>query len=137
MDYQLKAPRIPQYSAVEQVLTNRGIKLQDIPHYLNTTDDDIIEPATIDRIENGAKMLVKHIAQNDKVLIQVDSDCDGYTSAAALMNYLYCLFPAFVQNNIFYRVHAGKQHGIVPDDIDKDIKLVIAPDSSSNDYLEH
>ena len=53
------------------------------------------------------------------------------------MNYLYCLFPAFVQNNIFYRVHAGKQHGIVPDDIDKDVKLVIAPDSSSNDYLEH
>lgn len=137
MDYQLKAPRISQYSAVEQVLTNRGIKLQDIPHYLNTTDDDIIEPATIDRIESGAKMLVKHIAQNDKVLIQVDSDCDGYTSAAALMNYLYCLFPAFVQNNIFYRVHAGKQHGIIPDSIDKDIKLVIAPDSSSNDYLEH
>ena len=51
------------------MLTNRGIKLQDISHYLNTTDDDIIEPATIDRIENGAKMLVKHIAQNDKVLI--------------------------------------------------------------------
>lgn len=69
MDYQLKAPRIPQYSAVEQVLTNRGIKLQDIPHYLNTTDDDIIEPATIDRIEDGVKMLIKHIAQNDKVLI--------------------------------------------------------------------
>ena len=53
------------------------------------------------------------------------------------MNYLYCLFPAFVLNNIFYRVHAGKQHGIIPDSIDKDIKLVIAPDSSSNDYLEH
>ena len=69
MKYELIQERNKQLSLLLQVLTNRGIKLQDIPHYLNTTDDDIIEPATIDRIENGAKMLVKHIAQNDKVLI--------------------------------------------------------------------
>lgn len=59
-------------------------------------------------IEKGAKLLVKHILQNDKVLIQIDSDCDGYTSAAALINYLNCLFPGFVQNNIYYRIHTGK-----------------------------
>ena len=41
-------------------------------------------------------MLIKHIAQNDNVLIQVDSDCDGYTSSATLINYLNCLFPGFV-----------------------------------------
>ncbi len=82
-------------------------------------------------------MLIKHISQNDKVLIQVDSDCDGYTSAALLMNYLYCLFPSFVNNNISYRVHMGKQHGIIPDTIPEDVKLVIAPDSSSNDYEAH
>ena len=82
-------------------------------------------------------MLVKHISQNDKVLIQVDSDCDGYTSAAALINYLNCLFPGFVQNNIYYRIHTGKQHGIILDTIPDDVKLVICPDSSSNDYDEH
>ena len=53
------------------------------------------------------------------------------------MNYLYCLFPGFVQNNIYYRVHEGKQHGLIPDEIKKEVRLVIAPDSSSNDYEEH
>ena len=42
-----------------------------------------------------------------------------------------------MQNNVFYRIHTGKQHGILLDTIPDDIKLVIAPDSSSNDYEEH
>ena len=137
MEYRLRAPEFPIYTPVEQVLVNRGIPYDQINHYLNTTDNDILDPRLIPHLDEGAKMLIKHISKNGTVLVVVDCDCDGYTSAAALMNYLYCLFPAFVQNNIFYRVHAGKQHGIMPDSIDKDIKLVIAPDSSSNDYEAH
>lgn len=91
----------------------------------------------LDNIEDGAKMLIKHISAGHKVLIQVDSDVDGYTSAAHLINYLNCLFPSFVQNNIYYRLHNGKEHGIIPDTVPGDVKLVIAPDSSSNDYDEH
>jgi single-stranded-DNA-specific exonuclease len=34
-------------------------------------------------------------------------------------------------------LHEGKQHGIIFNTIPKDVKLVIAPDSGSNDYLEH
>lgn len=135
MEYHLKAPMIPGYSPVEQILNNRGI--QNIYHYLHTTDDDILEPSTIMNIKNGAIMLVSHINNNDKILIQIDSDCDGYTSAAALINYLHKICPAFVENNISYRVHEGKQHGILLNSIGDDIKLVIAPDSSSNDYEEH
>ena len=135
MEYHLKAPMIPGYSPIEQILNNRGI--QNIYHYLHTTDDDILDPSTIMNIKNGAIMLVSHINNNDKILIQIDSDCDGYTSAAALINYLHKICPAFVENNISYRVHEGKQHGILLDSIDNDIKLVIAPDSSSNDYEEH
>ncbi len=126
---------IPGYSPIEQILNNRGIK--NIYHYLHTTDDDILDPSTIMNIKNGAIMLVSHINNNDKILIQIDSDCDGYTSAAALINYLHKICPAFVENNISYRVHEGKQHGILLDSIGNDIKLVIAPDSSSNDYEEH
>lgn len=137
MEYRLRAPEFPIYTPVEQVLVNRGIPYDQINHYLNTTDDDILDPRLIPHLDEGAKMLIKHISQNDKVLIQVDSDCDGYTSAALLMNYLYCLFPSFVNNNISYRVHMGKQHGIIPDTIPEDVKLVIAPDSSSNDYEVH
>lgn len=137
MEYRLRAPEFPIYTPVEQVLVNRGIPYDQINHYLNTTDNDILDPRLIPYLDEGAKMLIKHISQNDKVLIQVDSDCDGYTSAALLMNYLYCLFPSFVNNNISYRVHMGKQHGIIPDTIPEDVKLVIAPDSSSNDYEAH
>ena len=137
MEYRLRAPEFPIYTPVEQVLVNRGIPYDQINHYLNTTDNNILDPRLIPHLDEGAKMLIKHISQNDKVLIQIDSDCDGYTSAALLMNYLYCLFPSFVNNNISYRVHMGKQHGIIPDTIPEDVKLVIAPDSSSNDYEAH
>lgn len=137
MEYRLRAPEFPIYTPVEQVLVNRGIPYDQINHYLNTTDNDILDPRLIPHLDEGAKMLIRHISQNDKVLIQVDSDCDGYTSAALLINYLYCLFPSFVNNNISYRVHMGKQHGIIPNTIPEDVKLVIAPDSSSNDYEAH
>ena len=92
-------------------------------------------------IKEGAKMLIKHIHEGDKVLIQIDSDADGFTSSALLLNYLNCLFPAFVKNNISYRFHTGKQHGIpleiIDDIISKGYKLVIAPDAASNDYEQH
>lgn len=140
MEYQLIASGIPlgrELTAVEQVLAHRGIKPDDVEHYLNTTDQDICDPHLIANIRQGVLMLITHISQNDKVLVQIDSDCDGYTSAAALINYLNCLFPGFVQNNIYYRIHTGKQHGIILDTIPDDVKLVICPDSSSNDYEQH
>lgn len=139
MEYQLFASRIPprELSAVEQVLFNRGIDPENVEHYLNTTDEDILNPKLIMNVEEGVKVLIKHIAQGDKVLVQIDSDCDGYTSAAALINYLNRLFPGFVQSNVYYRIHTGKQHGILLETIPDDVKLVIAPDSSSNDYEEH
>jgi single-stranded-DNA-specific exonuclease len=94
MEYQLIAERDKKLSAIEQVLTNRGIT--DIDHYLNTSDKDILDLSTIDHLKEGATMLALHIAKGSKVMIQIDSDCDGYTSAALLINYLNKLFPAFV-----------------------------------------
>ena len=140
MEYQLIAPRIPHtevLSAVEQVLANRGITPEKIEHYLNTTDKDILSPSLIANITQGVKMLIYHISRGHKILIQIDSDCDGYTSAAELINYLNCLFPGYVQNNVYYRIHSGKQHGIILETIPSDVSLVIAPDSSSNDYEVH
>ena len=118
-------------------MTNRGIPLAEINHYLNTTDDDILDPKLFDNMKDGAKMLIKHISNRDKILVIVDCDCDGFTSAALLLNYLYCLFPAFVKDNISYYIHEGKVHGIEMEALTKDIKMVIAPDSSSNQFEEH
>ena len=122
---------------IAQVLINRGIREEDVPHYLHTSESDIIHPSVIQSIEDGAKLLIKHIYAGHKIFIQVDSDCDGYTSAALLINYLNRLFPGFVQNNISYRFHETKAHGIIFETVPKDVKLVIAPDSSSNDYEVH
>ena len=122
---------------VEQVLVNRGIKFEDITRFKFPGADELLDPTLLANVLEGAKMLISHIGQNDKIFIQVDADCDGYTSAAILINYLNCLFPHFVQTNITYRVHDGKQHGLLIDTIPDDVKLVIAPDSSSSDFEVH
>ena len=137
MRYQLIAPRDEAMSAVEQVLHNRGIKLEDMERFKYPSQNDMIDPLELKYMHEGAQMLIKHVGQNDKIFIQVDSDCDGYTSAAILINYLNCLFPHFAQTKISYRIHDGKQHGLLTETIPNDVKLVIAPDSSSNDYEQH
>ena len=59
-----------------------------------------------------------------------------------MINYLNCIFPNFVKSNILYRLHDGKQHGLSQKVVDEiiqstNIKLVIMPDASSNDYELH
>lgn len=137
MEYQLINKPISRLQEIEQILMNRGIPLVDAYKYLHTSPVDIIPPTEIANIKEGASLLVKHISQNSKVMLQIDSDCDGFTSFAVFMNYLNNLFPAFVQNNIVYKTHKGKSHGIDIDEIPKDTKLVIALDASSNEYEIH
>ena len=137
MQYKLITQPNNELSVIEQILINRGIQKADINHYLHTDETDNLNPNLIDRIEDGVKLLISHISKGDRIFIQVDSDCDGYTSSALLLNYLHCLFPWFVENNITYRFHEGKAHGLILSTIPKDVKLVIAPDASSNDYEIH
>lgn len=112
--------------------------IEDIEHYLHTTENDLIPPEVITNIEQGAKMLIKHIAANDKILLQIDDDCDGFTSSALLLNFLNCFFPHHVQSNIKYTVHAGKKHGLLSADVvPEDVRLVVVPDAGSNEYEIH
>lgn len=130
MKYELIAPR-QHTSAIEQVLRNRGI--EDVEHYLNTSDSDILDPLLLDNIERGAKMLVSHIKNEDKAYVQIDCDADGLASAALMLNYLHKMFPRYVETKISYGQHEGKQHGIELDLIPEDVKLVIVPDAGTND----
>lgn len=88
--------------------------------------------------------MIQTINLNEHVIVVVDSDADGFTSSAILINYLHDLFPAWVENNLTYILHTGKQHGL-NDHIDElmekekwDSKfgLVIVPDAGSNDTEE-
>ena len=127
-------------STVERVLNNRGIT--DIEKYLNTTDEDINSPLLFgqERLADAARTLIKNIQAGKNCLVVVDSDCDGYTSSAILINYLYDLFPAWVQNHLRWFIHDGKQHGLsdcIAALLECNYSLVILPDSSSNDFEYH
>lgn len=127
---------------VSQILTNRGIKLSEIHHYLNTTDADInsAEMFGQDIIKQAILVLAKAINENKDTLVLVDCDCDGYTAAAILINYLYDLFPSFVDNHLKYYLHEDKTHGLSDcmDYIeDNNFELIIIPDAASNDYEYH
>lgn len=114
------------------VLNNRGIPKEEIEKYINTTDKVINEPETFgeETLRAAARALISGINSNARAFIVVDADCDGYTSSAILINYLYKQFPAWVTNNVKYFIHSGKQHGL-SDCIDLALEydLVICPDS--------
>ena len=139
MEYQLITPSIPiqTNSLVEWVFANRGMTPAQKNHYLNTSREDILDPLLLDNMREGAKMLVKHLSAGDKIFVQVDADADGMTSSAALINYINMFAPGAAQNNILYRVHTGKQHGIILNTIPDDVKLVIILDAGSSQISEH
>lgn len=147
MKFQLINNNLNQLSTptVEYLLANRNIPKEKMFNYLHTTDNDINNPLLLgaDNLTKAAKTLVKMISLEQRVLLIIDSDCDGYTSAAILINYLYDFAPSWVINNLDWFIHSGKQHGIDEKELDLEslalanYKLIICPDSSSNDYEQH
>ena len=126
----------PNYTATEQILTNRGIPYDKINAYLNTTDSDINSFLDLNNMEAAVKMLFKHLKSNSSILIQVDSDVDGFTSAALLYNYLRANYP---NARIDYQVHDQKRHGLnmVDSIYQNKYDLIIVPDAGSNEYEKH
>lgn len=142
MKYKLIKPVNSDYDALHQVLTNRGIDFNDIEHYINTTDNDINNFTLLGEkdLKDAATALISTISQDLMAIVIVDSDCDGFTSSALLINYLYDLFPTWVENNLNWFIHSGKQHGLSDCTealLECNYSLVILPDSSSNDYDYH
>lgn len=142
MRYKLIKEINEKYTPIQQILTNRGIPFNEIHHYLNTTDKDINDVKLLgeQQLKDAAAALVASVQNQEECVVIVDCDCDGYTSAAIMINYLYDLFPYWVENHLHYYLHEDKTHGL-SDCCDyirlKDAKLIIAPDSSSNDYEYH
>lgn len=136
MEYTLINPVDNSISVIEQVLINRGFQLQDIPHYLNLTEKDNLSPSLLKNIDEAVQLIAKHIANEELIFVQVDPDCDGFTSSAVLLNYIHMAFPS-ATDNIVYAFHSDKTHGIDVSVIPAGTTLVIAPDSSSNEYETH
>lgn len=109
-------------------------------------DSDINPPESLgqDKLIAAAAVLINTIKFNEHAIVIIDSDCDGFTSSATLINYLHDLFPSWVENNLIYWLHDGKQHGIndhISDLLEQEkwdskLGLVIIPDAGSNDTEE-
>lgn len=140
MKYKLIAKPNKNYSPMQQILVNRGIDVKDIEHYLKTSDADILNPDLLDNMEEGVKRLVSTIKNQEKIFLIVDCDADGFTASAALVNYIYKVFPS-AMDFLSIQLHEGKEHGIeekwLEEIVANEYKLVICPDASSNDYKQH
>jgi single-stranded-DNA-specific exonuclease len=130
MNIELISPYEKYTSILEQVMRNRKI---DMNNYLYLNDECLISPWKLDNIDLASEIYLKHCENNSKVLVVVDSDCDGYTSAAAIFNYTLLAFPEMLENLDFV-VHENKTHGIIiNDEILSKYNLIIVPDAGSND----
>ena len=140
MKYKLIAKPNKNYSPMQQILVNRGIDVKDIEHYLKTSDADILNPDLLDNMAEGVKRLVSAIKNQEKMFLIVDCDADGFTASAALVNYIYKVFPS-AMDLLSIQLHEGKEHGIeekwLEEIVANEYKLVICPDASSNDYEQH
>lgn len=65
MKYELINPVDTNLSAIEQVLVNRGIQQQDIPHYLHVSKEDNLSPTLFNNIDEAVQILAKHIKDPD------------------------------------------------------------------------
>lgn len=121
----------------ENLLHSRGV--EDVNLFLNPTSECIQDPINLSNIHEGATLLINVIDTNGRILIVVDSDTDGFTSAAIIYQYIHRINPNI---EIDYLLHEGKQHGLEDHintilDSGKMYNLVILPDSSSNDIHYH
>ena len=139
MKYKLINKPNNKFSTIEQILFNRGISERDIPAYLHTSDDVINSYFLLgDNIKNAAEVLKDAIDYNATMFVPIDSDYDGYSSAALFLNYLYNVAPEYVENKVTWWHHEGKQHGLKDCiDLAKTFDIVVCLDAASNDYEEH
>lgn len=127
LDPQNNTPFIRQY------LNNLGITGADADSFIySPRPSDEADPRGLCNIQKAVETVYQMLSKgNQHVFIVVDSDTDGYTSSAIAYSYLSTRFP---NNTYTWKLHPGKEHGIVLEDIPEDVTLVIVPDAGSNDY---
>lgn len=144
-------------SATQQILLNRGLSLDKQEEWLNVGSEyfdsfesynslDEFGEKTMDYMCAIYNEIIICLAEGKPIVIIVDPDVDGYTSAAILYNGIGRLFqrgvPKFM-NAYPWMIpifHEGKAHGF-NDVMNKILEinpgLVIAPDGGSNDIEAH
>ena len=120
-------------SYIRQYLNTLGIT--KIESFINQPEEEDEEnPFYLDNMQLAIETAHQNLSAGEKVFVMVDSDTDGYTSSAILINYIHRRFP---NNEIVWKLHKGKEHGIELDMVPADCKLIFIPDAGSNQIDEH
>lgn len=128
-------------SIQKDLLLKRGVSKEDVDLFLNYKQmgkEYEENRYKLKNIRKAAKLLDKKLTGFDKkVLIIVDSDVDGYTSASMIWKYLHKVYSL---KSLDFIVHKNKEVGIANDkEMNKalDSDLVIVPDAGSSQYKKH
>ena len=119
---------------IKTVLQNRGIENWKKYLELNSVNDE--EYKGLDNIDDAVECFAAHIENKDSIGILFDTDTDGICSGTIMYKYIKEIAP---ESNVHIIIHEReKAHGLEAKDftLPKDIKLLIVPDSSSNDIDE-
>lgn len=120
-------------NVLKEVLKNRGI--DNYYEYLNLKSDVVIPYSRLDNIDKAVNLFMKHFENRNKIEILVDSDPDGYCSAAMIYSYIKQLDNSYP---VGYILHTrAKSHGLDDDvAVSEDTKLLIIPDAGTNDVIQ-
>ena len=119
---------------IETILFNRGI--ENPQEYLNLDSYCCNDYNNLDNIDKAVECFEQHFESKDDIVILVDCDPDGYTSAALIYNYIKELDDNYP---VHYIIHNNnKSHGLAKMDdgdfeLPKNTKLFIIPDAGTND----
>lgn len=132
MEFKLKGKNNYKDNALETIFSNRGV--ENAKELLQVTLDSVIHHSKLKNIIHAVDVLIDICSKEEvNIFVQVDSDADGYTSASVLIMELKRLFPHV---NITWRIHKGKEHGVIVNTVPEDTDLIIIPDAGSNQVEE-
>jgi len=99
MKYELINPPNNKYTTKQQIFINRGFKENDLIHYMNLSNEDINDPEVFGEevMAAAASELKRAIETKTDICVIVDSDCDGFSSSAILINYIYDISPKYIE----------------------------------------
>ncbi len=120
-----------EYDFLETILEDNGVAQEDIKSFTHPTRALIHDPFLMKNMQEGIELMYKHIKLGSKIFVKVDCDCDGYCSAAVLIQFLKEISPKI---DIDYMLNFEKQHGLTYKDMENHTKdeygLLIVPDAS-------
>lgn len=112
----------------------QSLGIEKIQSFIGSPAPEDEEPwQNLDGIFDVIEILHESFEKGKKFFLQVDSDADGYTSAAIFYSFFKRLYP---DANIEFRLHDGKEHGVILGTVPTDADIIVLPDSGSMQFDE-